>query len=127
MKLFELSHALREKRISAAKILLDICFFSSPMIRLVEETGNGWRLHCLWALPSRWPFEDEQKPDRPVYPPLGTKMPRKWAGTHALQSQLRRSLSQAHTRIMGGPFNPRLSAYPLVRSDARRPLPVCRG
>src|SRR6266481_5932705 len=24
----------------------------------VEETGNGWRLHCLWALPGRRPFEN---------------------------------------------------------------------
>src|SRR6266481_5860234 len=24
----------------------------------VEETGNGWRLHCLWALPGCRPFDD---------------------------------------------------------------------
>jgi hypothetical protein len=74
----------REKEPQDTTAGLDFRFLFA-IIASVEETGNGWRLHCLWALPGRWPF---------TAPPFsGTKKPSNRADTSAWR-QLQHNLAK---------------------------------
>src|SRR6266478_3888466 len=69
----------------------------------VEETGNGWRLHCLWALPSRRPFDNRLLAASAAG--LTERQSHVTGRTPCPRSQLRQPAAKAHTRTMGALSN----------------------